>query len=348
MMLASVQRTTGLAVAIFVVLGFVAYVLVNLRKARPELGNEIELASNRKPYYDDEELEGPRLDRYLTMALVLMSVLSVGLPLYWIAEPGRQTGAITAGQKSFVKRGTNEFTANCQSCHAKGATGGVAAYVLTDKSGEYVSDVSWRAPALNNALLRFSRDEVQYVLDHGRTFSPMQPWSTVGGGAKNGQQIQNIIDYLASVTITPEQARDEVEAGVKAMIDAGKAKVEGEALFNLEASAGSYSCARCHTPGWSYDHPGLSGAGAFGPKLWGVGAKFKDDDQFRQFIAEGCEIGKVYGAVADDGAAAQCKSGMMPAFGNMYTSEQIAKVVDYVKTLDGTQKYNPNPNSESK
>ena len=123
MMLASVQRSIGLAMVPLLILGFGFYIFVNFRKARPELGSEIELAPNRKPYFDDEVLEGPRLDRFLTWALVLMSVLAVGLPAYWIAEPGRQSGAITAGEKSFVKRGKAEFTANCQSCHAKGATG---------------------------------------------------------------------------------------------------------------------------------------------------------------------------------------------------------------------------------
>ena len=30
----------------------------NTRKARPELGSEIELAPNRKPYFDDEKITG--------------------------------------------------------------------------------------------------------------------------------------------------------------------------------------------------------------------------------------------------------------------------------------------------
>lgn len=340
MIFASTQRNVGLVLIPLMILAYVLYVLVNLREARPELGNEIELAPNRKPYLADEDLEGPRLDRFLTSALVLLAILAVGLPMYWLAEPGRQTGQVVAFDKKFVKRGTGEFTANCESCHAKGAGGGVAPFVLVDKEGDFNANVTWKTPALNNALLRFSREEVTYVLDHGRTFSPMQPWSTVGGGAKNTQQIQNIIDYLRSVTLTPEQARDEVEAGVAEMLKAGQATSRGEALFNLEAGGGSYSCARCHTAGWSYDQPQASGGGAFGPKLFGVGSKFKDDDQFRQFIAEGCDIGKVYGAVAPDGAQAQCKSGMMPAFGNMYTSDQIKDVVDYVKTLNGNQTYN--------
>ena len=44
----------------------IVYVLVNVRFAgKAEVGSEIELAANRKPYLDDEELEGPKLDRAL-------------------------------------------------------------------------------------------------------------------------------------------------------------------------------------------------------------------------------------------------------------------------------------------
>ena len=55
--------TTAIAgVAFFVILvGFVVYAWFNVRAGRAEVGSEIELAANRKEYYDDETLEGPRL-----------------------------------------------------------------------------------------------------------------------------------------------------------------------------------------------------------------------------------------------------------------------------------------------
>lgn len=405
MLVAAVQRNFGLILAPLVFIGFLFYLYVNIRKARPELGNEIELAANRKPYFDDEALEGPRLDRYLTMALALLAVVAVGLPLYWLAEPGRQSGAVVAYNRTFVKRGAALFEANCKGCHSAGATGGVASYVLTDKEGKFVANVSWRAPALNNALLRFSREEVNYVLDHGRAFSPMQPWSTVGGGAMNQQQISNIIDYLKSVTLTPDAAQAEVTAGVVARVIAergnaiersspqrdgekaaafadrvakakaddektvrdafAKAKADGksevaalvalgvspnesaglvklgEYLFNNTASAGSYSCARCHTSGWSFDRPGKTGTGAFGPELVGVARKFKDAEDFQSFLAEGCIDGKVYGVVAPDGSQAQCKSGMMPGFGSFFSQDQLKAVVAYVSGLTGNEQFDP-------
>ena len=305
-------------------------------KARPEVGAEIELAPNRKPYYDDEELEGPRLDRFLTFALVLLGVTAVALPLYWLAEPGRQADPIKRFEAIFASRGEEEFDANCSSCHGQGATGGVAAYVLQDKAGNFLANVTYNAPALNNALLRFDRDEVQYVLDHGRAFSPMQPWSTVGGGSMNAQQTKNIIDYLESITITSDEAHEQVAEGLEAMRERYPSASEGELLFNLQANSGSYSCARCHTQGWSYGRPGPTGSGAFGPKLYSVVDKFNSVEDLQDFLSEGCELGALYGRQS------QCKSGQMPAFGEVYTAEQLEAVAEYVATLDGSQQFDPN------
>jgi len=197
----TVQRAIGLVVAWIVIVGFGVYIFANIRKAKPELGHEVESAPNRKPYYSDEELEGP-----------------------WLAEPGRQESAIKRFDAIFASRGETLFNTNCAGCHGRGAVGGVAPYVLQSKSGTFVSNVTWKAPALNNVLLRYTRDEVQYVLDHGRAFSPMQPWSTVGGGAMNTQQIQNLIDYLGSVVISKGDAEVQVREGLVARDGRGEAQ----------------------------------------------------------------------------------------------------------------------------
>jgi hypothetical protein len=53
------NETIGWTIFVVILIGVVVYTLINiLRSAKPELGSEIELAPNRKPYLDDEELEG--------------------------------------------------------------------------------------------------------------------------------------------------------------------------------------------------------------------------------------------------------------------------------------------------
>src|SRR5690606_17064856 len=92
--LASTQRSVGIVIVVVLAIAGVVLLWFNSRAARPELGAELELAPNRKPYYADEELEGKVLDRVLLLALGLIAIIAVGLPLYWLAEPGRQSNAI--------------------------------------------------------------------------------------------------------------------------------------------------------------------------------------------------------------------------------------------------------------
>ena len=102
----------------------------------------------------------------------------------------------------------------------------------------------------------------------------------------------------------------------------------GEALFNLELGSGAYSCARCHTLGWSYDDPGVAGQGAYGWNLTGGSSNshFATEDDMVNFIRNGSEFGRQYGISAQG-------SGRMPGFGSVLTDEQILAVVEYVRSL---------------
>jgi len=321
MLAASTQTTIGgIIVFIAIVLAF-AYAFINIRNSKAELGSEIELAPNRKPYYADEELEGRKLDRTLTYGLLGIFLVALSLPLYWLSEPGRQAGAKDDFDRKFAERGSEMFATteeggfNCAFCHGGDkAVGGVVDYTITDANGAFVKAVKWKAPALNTVLLRYSRDEVRYILDYGRPFSPMPPWGLKGGGALNDQQIQNLIDYLASIQLTPAQSQKQVTeqlAKMRAMKDADgelmypASMSDGELLFNLgeddNFAGGAYACARCHTTGWSYDDKGEDGNGAFGPALRDGATlerfpgALQGPVQQRDFICAGSVDGKVYG-----------------------------------------------------
>ncbi|MBN2623510.1 MAG: cytochrome c, partial [Acidimicrobiales bacterium] len=269
---ASTVTTIGATIVVLLMLGLLAYVWVNLRQGQAEVGSEIELAPNRKPYYGDDELETTVLNRTLRWALVLLVVVAVGLPLYWLNEPSRMSGAEANFQTTFENRGEELYVtgSQCQNCHGPEGTGGQAPYTITDADGEFVATVNWRAPALDTVLLRHTREEVEYIINYGRPFSPMPGWgASVNKGPLSEQQVTNLVDYLDSIQLSPEEAQRQSLEGVATelgLVDEGASEEEmdaaideidfddpatGEAAFNLEIAGGAYACARCHTRGWS-------------------------------------------------------------------------------------------------
>jgi mono/diheme cytochrome c family protein len=215
----TVQRAGGYIVLALMVAGALGWVIFTVSTGRRGAGSEVELAANRKQYLSDEELETTKLDRSLLAAVGLFFLISLALPFYWLAEGGRQAGAVKAQHEKFVRAGEALYTtgAQCVACHGPQGTGGVASLILNDEEGRFIDRVTWNAPALNTVLWRFSEDEVRYILNYGRPGSPMQPWGVAGGGPYNSQQIDQIIDYLWSIQLPEEKMRTEVDDAVKAV-----------------------------------------------------------------------------------------------------------------------------------
>jgi mono/diheme cytochrome c family protein len=365
--LATAASAIGGVIAVVLIGGFFIAVVANMRKGRAEVGSELELAANRKPYLSDEELEGSKLDRTLGFGLVLLIVIAVALPIYWLAEPGRQSGAVEQFDKEFVSRGQTiyDVKAKCSDCHGPKGVGGVKDYTLLNANGDFVKQVSWKAPALNTVLYRYSKDEVKYVLNFGRQNTPMPAWGALGGGPLTEQQLDNVIAYLYSIQLPATDSQDALQKEIDTVCrpDAnnnctiddpqGHWKTLGEALFNMGEfdgfAAGAYSCARCHTAGWSYGDPQVAGGGGqlgFNLTNGSERRQFETADQQQVFVSLGSELGKPYGhggigdgqmpgfgvnptALIPKDAAA---TGMNPAQ-TMYTQDQIDAVVAYERSL---------------
>ncbi len=94
MMLAvSTPQKLGMAFAIILVIGWAIFIVAHIKRGGVAAGAEMEVAPNRKPYYDDDKLEGIKLERALVAALILLVIIAIGLPLYWLGEPTRQANA---------------------------------------------------------------------------------------------------------------------------------------------------------------------------------------------------------------------------------------------------------------
>jgi Cytochrome C oxidase, cbb3-type, subunit III len=355
---ASTVTTVGAVIAVIVGVGAVVYIYANIRSARPELGSEIELAPNRKPYLSDEELETTKLNRTLRWAFILLVIVAVGLPIYWLGEPSRQSGAVENMERTFASRGAERYEegSQCQNCHGPDGTGGVAPYTVLDADRQFVASVQWRAPALNTVLLRFTQDEVRYIINYGRPFSPMVGWGAeVNKGPLDEQQVDNLIDYFETIQLTPEEAQRNAQIELATQLglledgetdeDAIDTAVEqidyedpevGRILFNLGQedgfAGGAYSCGRCHTRGWSIvtedmepadadvsEYTGFpDGSGALGPNLTGglVPRQFATTAELAEFITMGTIDGEQYGR---NGIG----SGKMPSFGDNPNTEEV-------------------------
>ena len=395
LILANTQRTVGWVIASIVLVAMGTYVLFSFRIGKREVGSEIDLAPNRVPHVDDDELETRFLDRNLAWSLVTLTIVSLVLPLYWLMEPARQDNAARDWVSRFEKRGARNFEEACVNCHGPGGTGGVASYTITDADGGFVAQVEWKAPALTTVLSRFDESEVRSILNYGRPGSPMPAWGLPGGGPLTTQQVHQLVVYLRSIQLTPDEAADQILGGLRSGVRkivrsadpalADKADVDaaidawlagaadpsspdypayGELLFNNPAAQGANSCARCHTPGFSYgasdaeataelvaEWPRLveagiltgyqPGAGHVGPSLRGIETHFPTAAGQEGFISTGSEIGTGYGN-------ARSGTGGMPGFGGridelnvigtvdrsrILTPEQIAAIVAYERSL---------------
>jgi mono/diheme cytochrome c family protein len=341
---ASTAQKLGTLFALALVAGWLVFILAHVKRGAVKAGDEIATAPNRKAYYDDEGLEGPKLERALTMALILLVIIGVGLPLYWINETRRENGAKklfahTAEEVGFqlfqpadsplvANAKLNELHFGCAGCHGNAGQGGSTTYTITTPLGATQS-VTWQVPALNTVLLRFTSDTVRAIIVYGRSNTPMPAWGLAGGGPMNDSQIDALVAYLQSIQISPDQA-------TKAAAQYGN---DGAAIFNAY-------CARCHTKGFSYGLPDAAGGGAYGPNL-------TNGDELRQFpnladqidyVTKGATYGKAYGTrgigsmaadprldVETPGAAQQ--GGGMPKFDQMLTADQIQAVVNYERGL---------------
>lgn len=340
LLLAATQENLGIAFVVILIVGWAVFLFLSVKKSGEAVGDEVATAPNRRPYFDDDAMEGRRLESAQKAAVALLLVIVFVMPIYWLREPGRQKHAIVGFDSRAARRGFVLFQPatstvpegnighfGCGGCHGTEGQGGVASYTLAMPDGSSKS-VQWAAPALNTVLQRFSPEEVNTIITYGRANTPMPAWGVVGGGPMNEQQVQDLVTYIQTLQISKKKQQAEY---AKAFEAAGLSLTSGADLFDQ-------FCSRCHTKGWSYqwkdvdgnpiETPPPDGSGAFGFNLTGGSTllQFPNEKDHIEFVTNGSEYAKAYGARG-------VGSGRMPGFGGMLTEDQIKAIVEYERSL---------------
>jgi mono/diheme cytochrome c family protein len=214
------------------IVGFLAFLAFRVLRLKY---NTERTPENLTPFFDDEVLEGAHLERVLGVALIALVVVVLGLLAYFIWEPFRETAAATGFKERSVERGATLFANDqspaydstksllCATCHGTDGGGGTAPFTVqssdprcdptakvTDQTPAYClpKQVSWAAPNLQLAPLRYSRAQLTQIITYGRPGTPMPAWGVLSGkGALQQQSIQDLVNYVDSLATTSDKAK---------------------------------------------------------------------------------------------------------------------------------------------
>lgn len=197
---------TADVITVLAVVAGIIWLGLMLVSALRNRGGAEEIGPNLKPGIDDQHLETKRLEGGQKAAIAFSAFLAISLPLYFLGEGARQEGFVEEFSEASIDRGLHlveEF--GCYDCHGPLGVGGSAPYV-EQRSGV---SVSWAAPALDDILYRYNRDEVNFWVTYGRGNTPMPAWGLAGGGPMNEKQVEDVVNYLESIQVPQQQVVDE-------------------------------------------------------------------------------------------------------------------------------------------
>ncbi len=222
-----------LVIAVVSILAWMAYLFVSSRRSRSTVKETP--PPNRTPYMSDPELENVRTTKVLRAAVFAAATLALIIPAYAFNESNRQAEAADDLVQLALEEGESWYTLfACASCHGADGGGGAAAYTEA-RSGV---DTSWQVPSLNDVMYRFDREEITDVIVYGRAGTPMPASGLEGGGAMTIQEIDRVIDYLASIQLPQVDVVDKTDSTVSSAVNriAGGADAT-QGLIDLQQAA---------------------------------------------------------------------------------------------------------------
>jgi len=185
-----------LILTIVALLLWMGYLVLNSRRSRSAAGEPSPL--NQTPYISDDELENDRTTRVLRAAVFAAVAMAIILPWYAFNEPNRGAEAAEALEQLDIEEGERWFlNFECHTCHGEGLGGGATTF-FEPRSGVMTE---WIVPSLNDVLYRYDESEVRFVIEFGRSGTPMPANGLDGGGSMTLQEVDQVIAYIASEQI---------------------------------------------------------------------------------------------------------------------------------------------------
>lgn len=317
------MRAIAYAVVAFALL---AGVLSLVRSgARRRAGGIEPIPPSMRPSGTDDVLETDRISGIIRWGLGTVVFMSVFIPVYWFAEPGRQKGVDQKFLDNSIRRGASYFAlrtdpvtgeenlsgVECARCHGVDATGGQNTFTDSRTSQRRTVQV----PELKHVFARYEQPPPGYkdaqtfimaTIERGRTDGvigvgdDMPIWGNQYGGPLTEQQVEDIVNYLITIQATGEE--EQADAGPP----------NGQTIF-------AQFCATCHGP---------NGTGGQGPAMTGGAevAQFANIEDHVAFVKAGSKPGTPYGKSGKG-------TGAMPAWESSLSDAQIRAVVEYERSL---------------
>ncbi len=193
---------------------------------------------NLTPFFDDDVLEGAHLERVLGVSLIALVIVLIGMIAYFVAEPFRAEAQDDFFDEKSVERGAvlfandqsehynANFSLQCADCHGVDGGGGTAPTFIASVDPRCAPDqtvnedlrdeqpyclpqrVSWAAPNLQLAALRYNKKQIHDIITYGRAGTPMQAWGVASGkGSLNEQSVDDLVEYIWSISTTSDRAK---------------------------------------------------------------------------------------------------------------------------------------------
>jgi plastocyanin len=208
--LATWQTVLIVVAAVLTVALIVFTVLVGLPRFHRRRGGP-DIPPGMKPGPSDPDLEKPNLERLQAWGILLIVIMAVWIPVYWLREAKANEQDLITLQQQSIERGRlttmpggeeNQFGFNCERCHGQGLSGGLnvynGAFVQVPNLQTVCGGAKYGHPLITGI------GDIVNTISQGRDGTDMPSWSVLYKGAMNDLQVQDLVNYIISIQKVPD------------------------------------------------------------------------------------------------------------------------------------------------